>query len=674
MDPAASAPKSSPRQKQSTPNDVLDTADQNDGGKHGGAHALQGSLEERLDSLELLSKDAGTAHLADRLAKMEAAVDGDDGTSSGEAEISMPPPPNEPAPPLDEPSSPASPPEAAHRSPQTVDGRRSVPREASMPPPPDEKPSPAGPSLENPSSPASLPKGHRGQIWRRNAAPRETPGLRGGVVARGPQANAAATVIQAHARRKSATALVHGLKKQANPNSEATGGSATYMLLTCGDGRNMESHTDRTYFRVQYGRQRLQSKPVRRVEDMRHTYIVDCSEEYGTSQKVMVSVHLRKTGGMDPCIGRNIVLVPAKLRPCEMYHVWLPLDRSEIAVRHFDTDLERLDADGDGEISAVEAAAGAGRARGGASECGTVRPPDDGRTPRRRPRRRKGERSAAEDARDEIGAGEDDGAGGAGDLTLRVRAPPPDRGMLPPAGAKALHFQCSVVNLEWLAADRAERRRLKRRVGEVEKERDAALARVEPLQKEIEQQKSDLLRAREALVRARDALVAADARYRRLQRRAKSVESSMDDYNASLRGQVDLLQRRSPRSPRMLSPRLLSPRRRSPRLRARAGLGEASKALGARANAAPPRQPSPPATDGTGPPGPAPEAAQRSEAAPRSPTASAEAPGAAAEVRTSAPSAGAVRLGALATLLDGRRSFSPRGVSGRSQSPVRAPS
>jgi cytochrome P450 len=49
-----------------------------------GAPPDPGSLEERLDSVESLGEDAGSAHLADRLARMEAAADSDEASSSEE--------------------------------------------------------------------------------------------------------------------------------------------------------------------------------------------------------------------------------------------------------------------------------------------------------------------------------------------------------------------------------------------------------------------------------------------------------------------------------------------------------------------------------------------------------------------------------------------------------------
>jgi hypothetical protein len=285
--------------------------------------------------------------------------------------------------------------------------------------------------------------------------------------------SAAVTAIQAHARRKSAMKIATKMRGQANPNSEVTGASATYMLLTCSDAQNMASHKDKTYFRVQYGHQRLRSKPVKDIREMTHTYIVDCTEEYAHDQKVKISVHLQKTAGMDPCIGRNVVLVPGNLKRCQLYHVWLPLDHTEYYVRHFDTDLDMLDKDGDGDISL-----------------------------------------------DEVG---------------KYSAESQLRGILPPGGsAKALHFQCCVVNLQWLKLDRAEMRKLKNDLKDAEaarevalNERDEARGKLAPLQQKVAKLEAELSQARLDLLEA------------------QRLEHAFEHENSVLTGQVEALKERS---------------------------------------------------------------------------------------------------------------------------------
>eukprot|EP00941_MAST-03F_sp_MAST-3F-sp1_P004971 g4971.t1 len=108
----------------------------------------------------------------------------------------------------------------------------------------------------------------------------------------------------------------------------------TYLLLSGENARGMPElkASEKYYFRFKYKDERLQSKLVKVQNEMQGTHVVDCSSTYKSPISLEASVWINRAAGMDPCVGRNTVKIPADMQRCQVYAVWLTLDGSEVAV------------------------------------------------------------------------------------------------------------------------------------------------------------------------------------------------------------------------------------------------------------------------------------------------------------------------------------------------------
>eukprot|EP00941_MAST-03F_sp_MAST-3F-sp1_P000721 g721.t1 len=116
------------------------------------------------------------------------------------------------------------------------------------------------------------------------------------------------------------------------------------LLLSINHAQNLGkiASMEKYYFRVHCGSERMICKPSSDASEVKGVYVMKYTEEFKKPVEMIISVWVKRLAGMDPCIGRNTVIIPPDLSHCDVFEAWCPLDHSHVCVMNTNSGIGTL--------------------------------------------------------------------------------------------------------------------------------------------------------------------------------------------------------------------------------------------------------------------------------------------------------------------------------------------